>query len=805
MGILANYYKTAVRHIARSKFHAIINIVGLSMGIAFSLLIAAYCWSEKQVNHQLRHADRQYFLRSIWKDPHMGQEITTLGGLAPALKATYPGLVANYYRWDGITSAVSRGDAHFRESIQLGDSTLLSVYGFPLLYGDARTALNSPFQVVITADKAIKYFGRTDVVGQALTIDNFSGSSHPFRITGVMKTPARNSVTQFNDNNNNGIFVPASNLAYFGRNMDWGNGAIVSYLELQPGVKPEALAGPIGHLLQVNTPDNIRNNLRVEPLLLTKYYLDANEGTVRKMIYTLSFAALFILGMAVINFINLSVSRSYTRLKEIGIRKVLGGLRRQLRTQFLTESVLLSLGSTVVALLIYVFTRSLFSEMLGTTLPALTALAITGWVLILAFALFIGWLAGLYPATLLSSLSSIDALKSKTGTMQERVVLRKGLVGFQFGTATIVFVGAIIVTQQVALFFSNKLGYNKEYVLSAQLPRDWSRAGVQKMTAIRDVFALMPEVSDATLTWNIPNGFSAGGGLLYPQGGDSSRAIITEQLIADEHFAGTFGIPLAAGVFFNAPDQSAAQDSTRVVLNAKAAKALGWQRPQDAVGRLIHLQGNPEPFMVSGVVRDFHFNAMNGPVQPEVILHQSFIPTYRYLAFKIRPGNIGQRVGILQKKWAELMPGAPFEYQFMDQTLEHMYAVELRLRKAASTATVLALVIVLLGILGLVSSSVRRRGKEIAIRRVVGASAGGIIRLFLKEYVPVLLTAGLAATPIAYAIMTGWLNDYATKVVLTPVPFLGAVGVLALIMILLIAAQTLGAALRNPAKSLRSE
>lgn len=805
MSMLANYYKTAVRNIARSKFHAVINIVGLSTGIAFSLLIAAYCWSEKQVNHQLRHADRQYFLKSRWKDPNMGQEITTLGGLAPALKANYPELVANYYRWDGITSTVSRGDAHFREGIQLGDSTLLQVYGFPLLYGDARTALGKPFSVVITEDKAIKYFGRTDVVGQDLTIDDFSGSGRPFRITGVMKKTPRNSITQFNDNNHNGVFVPASNLAYFGRNMDWSNGAIVSYVELQKGVRPEALDGPIKHLLQVNTPENIRSNLRVEPVLLTNYYLEANDGTVRKMIYTLSFVALFILGMAVINFINLSVSRSYTRLKEIGVRKVLGGLRRQLRTQFLTESILLALGSTLVALLIYAFTRSLFSEMLGTDIPTLTTLPVTGWLLIVLFALTTGWLAGLYPATLLSSLSSIDALKSKPGTMQERLLLRKGLVGFQFGTATIVFVGAIIVTQQIALFFSDRLGYDKEYVLSAQLPRDWSRTGVQKMLAIRDVFARMPEVRDVTLTWNIPNGFSAGGVILYPQGGDSSKGIITDLLVADEHFAATFGIPLAAGVFFNAPDQPATQDSTRVVLNEKAARALGWQRPLDAVGRQIRLGGSAEPFIVSGVVRNFHFDAMNAPVKPQLVLHQSINPYYRYFAFKIRPGNIGASVQALQKKWAELMPGAPFEYQFMDQTLQHMYAVELRLRKAASTATVLAFVIVLLGVLGLVASSVRRRNKEIAIRKVIGASAGRIIRLFLKEYVPALLVAGLVATPLAYWIMNTWLDDYATKIDITPLPFIGAIAVLALIMIVLIAAQTLGTALRNPVRALRSE
>jgi ABC-type antimicrobial peptide transport system permease subunit len=232
---------------------------------------------------------------------------------------------------------------------------------------------------------------------------------------------------------------------------------------------------------------------------------------------------------------------------------------------------------------------------------------------------------------------------------------------------------------------------------------------------------------------------------------------------------------------------------------------LGWQRPQDAINQRVRLYNITQPLTVSGVVRDFHFDAMNAPIKPEIVVYQSFIPTYRYFAFKLRRGNMASTIDAVQKKWAALMPGAPFEYSFMDETLEHIYTAELRLRKAASAATILAFVIVLLGVLGLVSSSVQRRNKEIAIRKVIGASIGGIIRLFLKEYVPVLLAAGLVATPIAYWLMSRWLDDYATKVPITPLPFVGAIGVLAMVMIVLIAAQTLGAALRNPVKALRSE
>lgn len=803
--MLANYYKTAVRHIARSRFHSLINVIGLSTGIAFTLLIAAYCWTEGRVNHQLRNADRQYFLSSVWKDPNLGLSITTAGQLAKALKDNYPSLVANYYRWDGISSSVSCGDKHFREGLQPGDSTLLTMYGFPLAYGDAQTALNEPFSVVITEEKAVKYFGRTDVVGKSLVIDNFSGGRQPFRITGVMKQPSRNSVTFLNDANNAGIFVPASNLAFFGRNMDWANNSIPSYVELQPGVKPQALEEPIAHLMKQNTNAFIQANLKVVPIKLTDYYLEANNGSVKKMLFTLSMAALFILGMAIINFINLSVSRSSLRLREIGIRKVLGGLRRQLRIQFLTESLVLAVASTVLALLLYSLVRPWFAGMLGSALPPLAAAPPAAWGLIGLFALVTGWLAGLYPAILLSSLSSIEALRNKSGTEQERVFVRKGLVGLQFGTAAVVLIAAIVISQQINLFFSDQLGYDKEYVVSAQLPRDWSMSGVRKMSAVRDALARLPEVKDVTLTWNIPNGFDAGSPGVYRQGGDSTKAVNTMQLTADEHYASTYEIPLLAGVFFNGPNESPVQDTFKVVLSESAARALGWKRPGDALNQRVRLFGVANAFTVTGVTKDFHFNAMGAAIRPTIFIHQSGIPFYRYLSFKLRPGNIGTTMEALQKAWARLMPGAPFDYSFMDDTLHGLYNTELRLRRAATAATVLVLVIVLLGVVGLVSGAVQRRSREIAIRKVVGASVPGILRLFVQEYLPVLLVAGIVASPLAWWLMQQWLDNYATKIPITPWPFVGAIGLLMLVTVMVIVAQTLNAALANPVKSLRSE
>jgi putative ABC transport system permease protein len=311
-----NYFKIAWRNIIKNRFYSSVNIIGLSTGIAFTLLIGAYVWSELQVNAKLKNEDQQYIIQSKWKDPNEGYELSTLGPLAKSLRENYPNLVTNYYRFDGIFSIVSKGDKSFREDIAIGDSTMLNMYGFSLLHGDAKTAFNGPFSLVITTGKAIKYFGKTDVVGQTLTIENFSGSKHDFMITGVMNTPSKNSVTRLDDLNDNQFYISSNNISFFGRNMDWYNPHIAGYIELQKGVSPKDLEKPIAHLVKLNAPPQIAANMTPYLVPLKDYYLDANNGLVKKMLYALSAIALFILLMAIVNFINMSVSRSATRMRE---------------------------------------------------------------------------------------------------------------------------------------------------------------------------------------------------------------------------------------------------------------------------------------------------------------------------------------------------------------------------------------------------------------------------------------------------------------------------------------------------------
>jgi len=804
--MLKSYIKIAWRSLYKNKVFSLINIFGLSVGIAFAMLIGAYVWTELQVNRQLKDADNQYIILSKWKDPNMGNEIGCIAQLPSALRAAYPNLVANYYHFDGITSNVSKGDMHFRESMQLGDSTLLTMYGFKLLHGNAKTALLDPFSVVLTSRMAIKYFGKTDITGQTLNFENFSGGKHDFIITGVLDETPKNSVTNLNESNNSDFFFTASSAKFFGPMLGgWNNPDMVNYVELQKGADPKAVDKAMLYLLRKNAPAQIVADLTPYLVSLKDYNLAAQGGVAKKMIYTLSCIAIFILLMAIINFVNICIGRSAGRMKEMGVRKVLGSLRRQLVWQFLIESILMVLLATLLALVIFLLARPYFSSVLGKEITRLFSFPVYFIPIPFLFALLIGLIAGIYPALILSALRSIDSLKGKLASVKEGVFFRKMLIAVQFGTAAVVFIGAFIVSQQINLFFSNNLGYNKDYVVYAQLPRDWSPAGVQKMEAIRYQLAQLPQVSRVSLSFEIPDGMNGVNMPVYRQGGNPSRTITSQVLNADNQYAATYSIPLQAGTFFK-PIYIPA-DFNRVVINQTQAKALGWSKPNQAIGQQIVLPqiSTTAPFIICGVTADFHFGSMQGRIAPITFTNVNYMAYYRYFSIKLKPGDMQKSLAVLQKKWAQLMPGAPFEYNFMDDALKKLYATELQLKKAAYIATALAVIIVLLGVLGLISLSIQKRTKEIGIRKVLGSSVAGITNLFLKDFLGVVIIAGLVACPLAYLIMQKWLNDYAYKIDISFLPFIASIALLTFITAFLIVLQTIKAAFTSPVKSLRSE
>lgn len=815
--MLQNYLKIALRNLARRRFYALVTLLGLTVGITFLLLIGSYIQGELAINKTLRHVDRQYLLQSRWKVPDMGSEMGSLAPMGPALKQLYPNLIAGYYRTYGVTTIVSSGQNHFRESMQIGDSTLLSMFGFPLAYGDPGTALSEPNTVVITSALAQKYFNETNVLRRQLTIQTPGAGKQVFTITGVLSDQDQpdNSVTHLFEQREQ-LFVSMRNFGYFsdasGLNA-WGNRSIVTYLELQPGTSAEQLTQPFAQTLKTHAPPDIQANLQPYLSPLRTFHLKADNGLVEKMLLTLSIIALFILLMAVVNFVNITIGMSATRLREIGVRKVLGGLRKQVIAQFLIESLLLTTGATLLALGCYELVRSVFATMLDKPIPSLLDWSPYAYLALMGMVLLIGLLAGGYPAFVLSGLPSVDSLKGRAlfgklaASVQNGIGFRRTLIVFQFTVAILVFVGAVVINRQVAYFFSKNLGYQKDQILTIKsVPRDWSPAGVQRMEGIRNQLARIPGVDGVSLSFEIPDGASSGSVSLFAQGQDSTQSITANSVTTDERYAHTYRLTLKAGQFFHA--NGGGYDSLAVVLNESATKAMGWTSPEKALGQQVLFRGGT--FRIAGVLTDFHFGSLRETIRPLVFIPVRKDPIYRYLSIKIAPGkqaggSLPEMVAAIGNEWARLFPDAPFDYSFMDDTLQKLYKTEIQLQRASRLATTLALIIVLLGVLGLVSLNVTRRTKEIGIRKVLGSSTFGIVNLFMKEFVLILLVANIIAWPLAYYLLSGWLTHFAYRTDLSWWPFALVAGCLALLTGLIVSTQTIKAALANPVQSLRSE
>ena len=323
------------------------------------------------------------------------------------------------------------------------------------------------------------------------------------------------------------------------------------------------------------------------------------------------------------------------------------------------------------------------------------------------------------------------------------------------------------------------------------------------METIRYQLGQMSQVSGVALSWEIPDGNNGFSWQVFKPETGSTTAFTSQVLVADNQYANTYSIPIKAGTFFTS--RYAASDSGKVVINAAQAKALGYNNPKDAIGQQLRAQGISTALTICGVTNDFQFGTMQQHISPITFINVNWSRTYRYCSIKLRPGNMESSITALQKKWSELMPGAPFEYNFMDDALKKIYKTEIQLKKAAYMATTLAMVIVLLGVLGLISLNVQKRAKEIGIRKVLGSSVSDVIILFMKDFLGIVVIAGVVACPLSYLIMSKWLNGYAYKVTITPIPFILTIALLTLITALLICIQTIKAALANPIKSLRTE
>jgi putative ABC transport system permease protein len=543
----------------------------------------------------------------------------------------------------------------------------------------------------------------------------------------------------------------------------------------------------------------LANSLVCELKPLRDYYLQWADGKMLKMVRALSMVALFILLLVVANFISIMISGSSHRLREIGLRKLFGGIKRQLIIQFLAESVFVSLISMVMAIVLYVALRLPFQELLGKPLPAIHEFDISVFLAILLLSITIGGLAGLYPAFRLSSFRIVNAVKGKLPAFGEGRFLRKSLLCFQITVASFVLISSIFIARQLEFMQRFDLGFDQEGIMViTSLPREWNEKGVSKLEAMQKSLLNQKDVVNASISYEVPDG-NAGNRYNF-RGGEIH--VDMPLLNVDENFGSTYGLKILAGNFFNSGNGEYQKD--RVVLSERAAKDFGWT-PDEALGNLINSEELGVPLTVVGVVQDFHFYSLFRSVEPISMIHLRDNFRYRYLSLKLKSENPASTVERLQAIWIDVFPESPFDYVFMDDKVKQFYAVEDRMYKSSKVASIVTIFIMVCGIIAFMSVSLVRRVKEIGIRRVHGATSFGIIILFLREFFWQYILGGILACSLAYYFLTSWLAGFQYKIALPAITFVTTYLAIVIVMSLLITVYSLRTVLMNPVKSLRYE
>jgi putative ABC transport system permease protein len=808
--MLKNYFTIALRHLARHRLFSVIMVCCLATGITFSMIIGGYIRNQEKVNSALRDVGNQYWIKSKWKVKGLGMDILTLAPLAKTMKGEYPDLVAGYYRYNPVGTVISVGDGpetYFKENVAICDTTLVSVYGFPVLYGDQGNAFPTISSAVITESVAMKWFGKKNVVGRSIGMQTTgAGEFQRYTISAVLKDIPDNSVTALTLlGNHYEVFVPGIGNRFYGPGditASWVGASEVGFLELRPGVKPRDLDAPFRQVLAKYTRDPVTNNLEVELAPLPDNYLKENNGAVQRMVTTLGLIAGFILLMAIINFVNITIGTSAYRLKEIGLRKVFGSAQRQLIFQFIIEAWLLTFLAAVISVGLYQLLIPVFDQVLNTRLVPVTHFSLGDIGLLLSGVVGVGFLAGIYPAFILSRYAVVNSIKGKMATAKGGWGLRKTLLVVQLSLASGVFIATLNVSRQVNYVFSKDLGYDKEQLLVIDaFPKQWDSAGVVRMEGIRDGLLRLPAVKAASLSWEVPDRMPPTTFDLMSLPGAGNRRITLEMMWGDEDFAATFGLKVIEGSFFGDPNSYV---PGRVVLNESAAKVLGLTLGK-AAGALVQMPDGRGQVTVAGVVKDFHYSGLQQTIEPLVFFHVRETKSYRYLTLKLVSSDISRVVDQVRAQWKELSPHAPFGFSFMDDRFEALYRADLQLKKAAGIATGLNLLIVFLGIFGIVAFTLTRRNKEMAVRKVLGAGLVDIIRLFFQDYAGLIVLANLIAWPLAYVVTDRWLSSYAYRITQDIGPYVAVGAIIFVTAFVLIAAQCLKTARANPVRSLRAE
>ncbi len=800
-----NYIKTALRNIKKQKSFAVLNVLGLALGISATLLITIWIQAELSYDRFHANADRIYRItQSFLYDGDGLHQTQTPGILAKTLKDQCPEIEsATRVRNFNEGTLIRAGEKRIFETRHgYADEAFFKVFSFRLRKGNPATVLSSPHTAVLSETAARKYFGSQDPIGRTMNV-----FEKDFRITGVYE--------DMPDNSHFHLDVLCS-IASFPRYNEphWGINAFKTYALIKKGASVEAFQEKLKQIVKNNMFGSeedylktlAKGNMKSLPLQkLTDIHLQSNllwefepNGSGRYVKY-LSFIAALILIIAIINYVNLSTARSAGRAKEVGIRKVHGSTRNSLIRQFILESVLMTQIALILSLGIVQSFMPSFRNMVGK--PNLHASFIHHPMVLIgliALAVLVGIAAGIYPALVLSSFHPIAVLRGRFSGGLKKSFLRNALVVFQFSASIILIVGTIVVKKQMDYAQSKSLGYDREQVV---VLNTYGEIG-DRLAAIKEKLKQNPSIVSISASTSVPGKSFDNIGISL-EGTDVWKG--TNMIAVDNDYLELMGMKMAEGRFFSS---AYATDRQAVVLNESKARALG---AKNLLNKIMYIwvgsQRGNLPFRIIGIVKDFHYESFHEEVKPMAMVMTPGEAEWgeSYLSVRFRTENVNATMTALKKAWDEAYPGHPFEYAFMDSIYDELYKNEARTGNVFSLFTVFALFVACLGLFGLSSFAVVQRTREIGIRKVLGATARGIFLKLSADFSKGVVAANILAWPAAYLLMNNWLESFAYRIDLQWWMFAVA-GLLALLISLLtVSLQSIKAALANPAASLKYE
>lgn len=789
--MLQNYLKIAFRNLFKYKFHSLINILGLALGVGSFLVLALYVIDELTYDQFHENSERLYRLTyASQKTTPPEQWAITTGKHGKLLPEVFPEIEAAVRvcpSW-GNKQLVQYRDKTFYESrFFWADPNIFAVFDFPLIQGNPQTVLKDPYSVVITPAIAEKYFGDENPIGKSFKKD----ASLDYIVTGIVAPPPANSHIKYD-------FIATTNI-----NVDWESTSmwVYTYLLLKQtsgSQLEEKLSAYIEdyhgeaaaqkYQLSLKPVSNIHYDTAI------KYDLEPASATIYP--YALALIAILILGIACINFVNLSTARATMRAREVGVRKVVGAARIQLMGQFLGEALLFSLFAILIALAAVEVALPAINAFTGKAL----ALNHFGWPAllfglgILTFSICL--LAGGYPAFLLSAFKPVAVLKGKVSSSGSGNHLRKGLVILQFTISLTLLICAGVIAAQLAYFQSKPLGFEKEQVVVTRLEQS---AGASDVETLKSRLLNQQNIISVSKMQNVPGQLiQMYVGLVQPEGYSNEDAFRAHLYYGDYDLVETLGISLLDGRNFSR--EFATDSAEAIIINEAMAEKLGWESP---IGKQILLPSTNQQGTIVALAKDFHFTSLHNEIQPLVITMAK--GRGNMLAIRISGQEIPETLTHIEAHWATLNSGYPFQYYFLDEYFDGQYKSEERLGQIVRAATGLAIFIVALGLFGLILYTAERRSKEIGIRKVLGASISSVIFLLSREFFILVLIGNLLAWPLAWLAMQNWLGNFAYRIQLTPEIFITTAIFSLLVTALTISYQAGKAALANPVESLKYE